>query len=216
LSLVLAPVFQVSHAQDVTKPIIPVPAPAEPAMQTAAPSNPAPPAQPTSLPANAPPVSKNYVIGPKDGLSIAVWKEPTVSANVEVRPDGMITLPLLGDVKATDFTPTQLAAELTTRLEKYINQPLVTVTVLAINSKFLFFTGEGIRGAEMPFDPNINIVQAIIRAGGLTPFAKKSKIVIMRSVNGKQVRIPFDYKKALKTGDQQGVTLQPGDIVDVP
>jgi polysaccharide export outer membrane protein len=129
----------------------------------------------------------------------------------------MITMPLLNDIKATGFTPEQLAADITTRLEKYVQLPVVTVTVTASNSKFIYLTGEGIgHGVTMPYDPNITIVQAIIRAGGLTPYAKQNKMFIWRTVNGKQTKIPFDYKKAMKFGDLQGVTLQPGDIINVP
>jgi polysaccharide export outer membrane protein len=230
LALVLVPACRPLYSQDVTKPIIPTPPPpaAAPAPQVPAqpPAAMSPQATGTAAPGTigtTPPVqpaagvSKDYIIGPKDGLSVSVWKEPTVSATVEVRTDGMITLPILGDVKATDFTPEQLAADLTKRLEKYITLPLVTVTVLSSNSKFIYFTGEGIgHGTTMPFDPNVTIVQAIIRAGGLTPFAKQNKIFIWRTVNGKQTKIPFDYKKAMKFGDLQGVTLQPGDIINVP
>ncbi len=202
-ALLLIPAFASTRAQDETKPIIP------------APPRPAPVQAPPPAPTGPLIVSPDYVIGPQDGLNISVWKDPTLSGSVEVRPDGMITLPLLGDVKAVGFTPTQFAADLTERLKKFVVDPLVTVSVVAIKSKQIFFTGE-IRIGEMPYNPNITILQAIISDGGPTAFANKKKIYILRTVKGKQVKIPFNYVKAVKTGDQQGVTLLPGDTIVVP
>jgi polysaccharide biosynthesis/export protein len=206
LSLIMVSALPVLYGQDVTKPVIPTPPPPAPVQPTAVPS---------STPQTPPVVAADYIIGPKDNLTVSVWKEPTESAAVEVRPDGMISLPLLGDVKAADLTPIQLAQDITTRLKKYINDPLVTVTVLAVNSKFVFFSGE-IKEGAMPYNPSHTPLQAIIEAGGPTQFANKSKIYILRTVKGKQVKIPFNYKKAVKTGDQQGVVLLPGDVIVVP
>jgi polysaccharide export outer membrane protein len=207
LLLVMVPALSALYGQDVTKPVIPVPPPPPAPVEThaAAPGTPQPP----------PAVSADYVIGPKDNLAISVWKEPTVSETAEVRPDGMISIPLLGDVKAADFTPSQLSQDITIRLKKYINDPLVTVTVLAVNSKLVFFEGE-IKEGAMPYNPSLTPLQAIIEAGGPTQYARKTKIYILRTVKGKQIKIPFDYKKAVKTGDEQGVTLLPGDIIRVP
>jgi polysaccharide biosynthesis/export protein len=221
LALILAPAFPLFHGQDV-KPFIPVP-------QAPAPEPPPPP--PVAAPAatgigttpgttpgpvtSAPGVTADYVIGPQDVLNISVWKEPTVSGSAEVRPDGMITMPLLGDVKAVGFKPIDLAADLTTRLKKFYVDPLVTVTVTGVNSKHIFFAGE-IRVTEMPYNPNITVLQAIISDGGPTAYANKKKIYILRTVNGKQKKIPFNYKKAVQTGDEQGITLLPGDTIVVP
>ena len=218
-----------------TQPIIPVPPPAavqapppaqQPALQgqpgaatsgaatpgAATAGSPAPGSQPPVLPA----VSADYVIGARDGLSISVWKEPNVSGNVEVRPDGMISLPLVGDVRADGLTPIGLAAELTTQLRKFITDPLVTVTVIGINSKHIYLTGNILRGGELPYSPDMSPMQVIISAGGPSPLAKKTKIYILRTVKGKEIKIPFDYKKALKTGDQQGVVLLPNDTIVIP
>ena len=207
-ALILVSALPVLYGQDVTKPVIPAPPPPAPAPVQ-------PPAAAPGTPQPPPVVAPDYVIGPKDNLSISVWKEPTESASVEVRPDGMISLPLLGDVKATDFTPTQLAQDLTTRLKKYFIDPVVTVTVLAVNSKLIFFSGE-IKEDAMPYNPSLTPLQAIIENGGPTPYAKKTKIYILRTVKGKQLKIPFNYKIAVKTGNQQGVSLLPGDIIVVP
>ena len=244
LLFVLAPAFPECGGQGVTQPIIAVPAQAPAAVppQLPAPSPiqapipgdvnaPAPAGMPiqapavgaassapgrVASPANLPQVAANYVIGPQDSLSISVWKEANVSGSVTVRTDGMISLPLVGDIRASEQTPTLLAAELTERLKKYINDPLVTVTVLAINSKKIFLTGEIGHPGEMPYDPNITPLQALIQAGGPSAFANKKHIYILRTVNGRQTKIVFDYKKAVKTGDQQGVKLLPGDTIVVP
>jgi polysaccharide export outer membrane protein len=235
LSVILAGTLLSRASAQETQPIIPVPPPATTTQP--APAAP-PPATPPAVtagqagaqvngPSSAPPgaaspnaqppaVSPNYVIGPRDGLAISVWKEPNVSGGVEVRPDGMITLPLLGDVKADGFTPTGLAAELTARLKKFIDDPVVTVTVTAINSKHIYLTGNVGHGGELPYSPDMTPMQVIISAGGVSPMAKKTKIYILRTVNGKQVKFFFDYKKALKTGDQQGIVLLPNDTIVVP
>ena len=207
-SLALVPAFATAACQE-TSPIIPVPPPpAQAAPATAAAVG--------GKPASPPAVSPDYMIGIRDGLSISVWKEPQLSGSVEVRPDGMISLPLLGDVKADGFTPTALGVDLTERLKKFVNDPLVTVTILAINSKHIYLTGYVGHGGELAYSPDMTPMQVIISAGGVTPYAKEKKIYILRTVNGKQVKIPFDFKKALKTGDQQGVTLQPNDTIVVP
>ena len=224
-------VLSAAPAQE-TQPIIPAPRPST-VQAPAAPSTPANPGQtPGQFNAGQSAasgaaaaggqkttvavVSPNYVIGPRDGLSVSVWKEPSVSGAVEVRPDGMISLPLVGDVKAAGFTPTDLAAELTNQLKKFINDPLVTVTVVGINSKHIYLAGNVLRGGEVAYDPDMTPMQVIVAAGGPSPLAKKTKIYILRTVNGKQTRIPFDYKKALKTGDQQGVVLLPNDTIVIP
>jgi polysaccharide biosynthesis/export protein len=204
LSLILFSALPALYGQDVTKPVIPTPPP--PAQ---------PPAAAPGTPQAPPVVAADYIIGPKDNLSISVWKETNLTGSVEVRPDGMVSMALLGDVKAADFTPTQLAQDITTRLKKYINDPVVTVTVLAVNSKLIFFEGE-IKAGAMPYNPRLTPQQAIIEDGGLTQYAKKTKIYILRTVKGKQVKIPFNYKVAEKTGDQQGLVLLPGDVIHVP
>jgi polysaccharide biosynthesis/export protein len=204
--MILVSTIPVLRGQDVTKPVIPAPAPPAPAQ---------PPVTAPGGPKTPTVVAADYIIGPKDNISISVWKEPTESAAVEVRPDGMISLPLLGDVKASEFTPTALAADITVRLKKYFIEPAVTVTVIAVNSKLIFFEGE-IKAGAMPFNPGLTPLQAIIEDGGPTPYARKTKIYILRTVQGKTVKLPFNYKTAVKTGDQQGVVLQPGDVIHVP
>lgn len=157
-----------------------------------------------------------YVIGPDDSIGITVWREPTLSGAVPVRPDGMISLALVGDIMAAGRTPAQLGADITARLKKFLTDPTVAVTVLAVNSKHVFLVGEVVRIGPIPLTSNMNPLQAISAAGGPTQYAKQSHVYILRGEQGKQKKIPFNYKKAIRDGDLQGVTLLPGDTIVVP
>ena len=182
--------------------------------------SPASASQPTPPPASdsrtVSPTSPSYVIGPEDVIQVTVWKEPNLSQSLTVRPDGMISLPLLGDVTASGMTPSLLSADLSSRLKKYINDPLVTVTVVTVNSKRIFLLGEVGHVGGMSVTPEMTPLQAIAAAGGLSPYANAKHIYILRVENGKQRKIFFDYKKAIKTGNEQGIVLVPGDTIVVP
>ncbi len=195
--------------------------PGQAAGQAAAPDATAPAAQtPTQpgAPAAKPAVgvSANYVLGADDAILVTVYKDPTLSGALVVRPDGKITLPLLDDVQAAGLTPMALADDLKERLKKFIVDPAVSVTVTGVNSKHIFFIGEVNKTGPQALDTDMTVLQAISAAGGLTPYAKASHIYILRGPAGKQQKIAFDYKKALKTGNQQGVTLMAGDTIVVP
>jgi polysaccharide export outer membrane protein len=174
------------------------------------------PAPAASVPAGPVAVDPNYVIGPDDSLKINVWNEPKFSDSLPVRPDGMITLPLVGDIRAAGRTPMQLGADITEILKKEITDPSVTVSILMINSKRIYFFGEVVKPGPMPLTPAMTILQAIDTAGGLTAFASKKKIYILRGEPGKQQKILFDYTKAIKTGNMQGIILMAGDTIVVP
>ena len=197
-------------AQQGTRPVLQAtPAPA--ASQAAAPATVLGDARPSEI------SSSTYIIGAGDTLQLNVWKEPGMSvAGVPVRPDGQISLALLGDISAAGLTPMALGNDIAGRLKKYVNEPLVTVTVLAVNPKEIFFIGEIAHTGAITLVPGMTPLQAISAAGGLTPFAKKTKLYILRKVSGKEQKIRFDYKKALKNGDEQGVTLMPGDTIVAP
>jgi polysaccharide biosynthesis/export protein len=178
--------------------------------------------QPQNAVASASPAStggpidpERYVIGAEDSLQITVWKEPTLSGTIPVRPDGMISLVLVGDMRAAGLTPMALSADISQRLKKYIQDPVVTVVVLGVNSQRIFTVGEVNKVGPVMLTPGMTPLQAIIAAGGLTQFANSKRIYILRTVSGKQQKIPFNYKTALK-GDNQGVSLQPGDTIVVP
>ena len=159
--------------------------------------------------------ASRYVIGPQDSLQVTVWKEPTLSGTIPVRPDGMISLVLVGDMPAAGLTPMALGADISQRLKKYIQDPVVTVVVLGVNSQRIFLVGEVMHVGPLMLTPGMTALQAVVSAGGLTQFASSKRIYILRTVTGKQQKIPFNYKQALK-GDNQGVSLLPGDTIVVP
>ncbi len=163
------------------------------------------------------PAESGYVISPDDVLAVEVWKEPEVSANVPVRPDGKISLPLLGDVQAAGLTATALTSDLTERLKKFISDPQVTVIVTQVNSQHIYITGEVNRGGTYPLQPGMTILQGLSSAGGFTPFANLKKIYVMRQVNGKQEKYAFNYKEVIKgKNTAQNIPLLPGDTIVVP
>ncbi|MGA2965882.1 MAG: polysaccharide biosynthesis/export family protein [Terriglobales bacterium] len=188
-------------------------APAQPAASSVSAktaSEPAPKAVSTS------PAGPEYVIGPDDALHIAVWKEADLTATLPVRPDGKISLPLLDDVQAAGLTPKQLAESLTEKLKKYVADPRVTVVVIAINSKRIYLVGEVTKSGPLPMLPNMTVLQALSSAG-LSQFANTKRIYVLRTENGKQQKLPVNYRKLVKGGDiEQNYALQPGDTIVVP
>jgi polysaccharide export outer membrane protein len=162
------------------------------------------------------PAGTEYVIGPEDVLRVAVWKEPDLTATLPVRPDGKISLPLLNDVQASGLTPEQLAVSLTEKLKKYIADPRVTVVVSQINSKRIYLVGEVLHSGATPMLPNMTVLQALSSAG-LNQFSNTKRIYVLRTENGKQQKLPVDYKRLVK-GEriEQNYVLQPGDTIVVP
>ena len=159
---------------------------------------------------------KNFVIGIDDVLAINVWKEPDFSRSIRVRPDGMISLPLMGEVQAAGRTPLQLEQDIVTKLRDYITKPEVTVMVEQINSKNFNILGQVAKPGSYSLALAPTVVDAIAIAGGLRDFAKQKSIYILRSKpGGGQARIVFNYKDFLK-GKNQNVKLGPHDTVVVP
>lgn len=159
----------------------------------------------------------NYVIGPQDTLEISVWKEADLSRTVPVRPDGKISLPLLNDVQAAGLTPTQLRAQITERLKRYVTQPQVTVLVMTINSQRVYMLGEIAKPGAYPLLPGMTVLQAISSAGGFSEYAKTKKIYVLRSDNGKQLKLPFNYKEVIRgIRTEQNLLLKAGDTIVVP
>jgi polysaccharide export outer membrane protein len=159
-----------------------------------------------------------YVVGETDVLRINVWKEPEVSQpSITVRPDGMISLPLLGVVRVTGMTPTEIQQMLAAKLTRFMNKPQVTVSVLDIRSKQIYITGEVVRPGAYPLIAPTDILQMIVRAGGLTPFAHRRSVRVLRVVDGKQQRYEVNYARLLRGEHmEQNIVLQPGDTVVVP
>ena len=159
----------------------------------------------------------NYTIGPQDVLDISVWKEPELTRTVPVRPDGKISMPLLNDVQAAGLTPSQLAAQITDSLKKFVTEPQVTVIVSQINSQRVYIIGEVLRAGAYPLLPGMTVLQALSSAGGFTQFASLGRIYILRNENGKQKKYQFNYKAAISGKDvDQNFTLKAGDTIVVP
>ncbi len=212
--------FAPVYAQQNTAPapaVSPAPAPVA-TVPTQSPTVPAPASsQPLSAAATPPGVDPtHYIIGPEDNLQITVWKEPTLSGTVPVRPDGMISMVLLGDLPAAGNTPTQLTSDITGRLKKYIQDPIVSVLVTGVNSRRAYFVGEVNKVGPLNLGSEMTLLQAISAAGGLTTFAHSKRIYILRGAKGHEQKIFFNYKQALKGDSRQDILLQPGDTVVVP
>ncbi len=175
-----------------------------------------PPSDSTSGKTQAAQAGTDYVIGPDDVLHVAVWKEADLTATLPVRPDGKISLPLLDDVQAAGLTPKQLSDAITEKLKKYIADPRVTVVVNQINSKRVYLVGEVAHTGPMPMLANMTVLQAISSAG-LTQFANTKGIYVLRTENGKQQKMPVNYKKLVR-GEQmsENYVLKPGDTIVVP
>jgi len=185
-------------------------------------------AQPQAARASAPPAATaatatgvtppaDYVIGPDDQLSILFWREKDMSADVVVRPDGKITLPLLNEVQAAGLTPEQLRVKLTDEAKQYVQDPNASVVVKEINSRKVFITGEVTKPGPYALTGPMTVLQLISTAGGLTEYANAKKIIIMRVENGRQVGYPFNYKDVLNRKNmKQNIELKPGDTVVVP
>jgi len=136
---------------------------------------------------------------------------------VPVRPDGKISLPLLNDVQAAGLTAMQLAGVICDGLKKFINNPQVTVSVSEINSRRVYVTGEVTRPGSMPLLPNMTVMQALSTSGGFTQFAKIKNIYVLRVTDGKQEKLPFNYKEVLNgQKPEQNQMLKPGDVIVVP
>lgn len=158
-----------------------------------------------------------YRIGPEDVLEIFVWKEPDLQREVLVRPDGGISFPLAGDLEAAGKTPVEVQEELTRRLQKYIPDAVVTVTVTKVAGYRIFVVGKVNNPGQYVVGRYVNVLQALTLAGGLTPYASENKIKIVRKKGDGEVTFPFHYS-AVKKGQnlEENILLQSGDVVVVP
>jgi polysaccharide biosynthesis/export protein len=160
-------------------------------------------------------VPTDYLIGPDDLLGVTFWRDPDMSGDHTVRPDGMITLPLLKDIKAAGLTPQQLAEQIQQAASKLIEDPNVTVSVRQINSRNVFITGQVGRPGAFPVTGQMTVVQLLSLAGGLTEFANGKKISITRP--GQNTVFRFNYNEVLDGKKlEQNIVLKPGDTVLVP
>jgi polysaccharide export outer membrane protein len=160
----------------------------------------------------------DYRIGPGDVLAIDVWKEPDAStAATVVRPDGRVSLALLGELMVAGSTLQELQDSVSARYARIIRDARVHVTVREVNSQRVYVIGEVRREGAIRIVTPLTVLQALADSGGLTDYAKKKKIYILRADNGRQVKLPFDYNAVLRGRNvEQNITLLPGDTVVVP
>jgi polysaccharide biosynthesis/export protein len=165
----------------------------------------------------ATPDQDKYLLGPEDAIEISVWKEPDLTKQLVVRPDGKITYPLIGEVQAAGKTVKQLQEEILKRLEKYVTDAHVTVILLKAQNYKIYVTGKVNKPGDFLTGKPVNVMQAISMAGGLTPFASPGSITVLRSIGGKEEAFSFNYKE-VANGQflEQNRTLLPGDVVVVP
>lgn len=176
--------------------------------------------RPTSYAPVVPPntaVPKGFLIGPEDVLAVHFWRDQEMSGDVTVRPDGMITLPLVGDIRAAGLTTESLKVQIEQAASRLLTEPNVTVAVKEINSRKVFITGEVGKPGPYPLSGPRTVMQLIAVAGGLLEYADKDNIVVLRTIDGQQKSYKFRYSDVSRgKGLEQNIELQPGDTVVVP
>ena len=164
----------------------------------------------------------DFLLGPEDVLIVTVWKNQDLSREVVIRPDGMISMPLIGDVPAANLTANNLAKRISDRLTEYMASPIVSVQLKEVNSYFIYVLGEVSKPGKYPLKSYANVMQGISLAGGFAPFARKNKIKVLRvTTNGSnekhQIEIPVQYDDILKGNATVGnFYLRSGDVIVVP
>jgi len=187
------------------------------AQQPTPPPPAATPAPAAAVASAAVPLPDDYVIGPEDVLSVVFWRDKDMSADVTVRPDGKISLPLLNDVQAAGLTPIQLRDRLVEVSKQFFEDPSVSVVVKNMNSRKVFVTGQVTRPGPYALVAPTTVLQLISIAGGLGDYAKSEKISIVRNEGGKQTSFKFNYKEVINSRRlDQNIELKPGDTVVVP
>ena len=158
-----------------------------------------------------------YHIGPGDVLEISVWKDESLSRELVVPPDGIISFPLIGDMDVNYLTVTDVRKGITKKLSEFVPDATVTVMLLSLNSLRAYAIGKVNKPGEFPITIETTVMQILSMAGGLNPFANGDKILILRQINNKTVKIPFNYSQVMKGESlQQNILIQRGDVVVVP
>lgn len=164
-----------------------------------------------------PQVDPGYRLGAEDTLLVSVWKDEQLTREVIVRPDGMFSFPLVGDIQAEERTVEDIRSDLVKRLTKYIPNPNVSIAVTKVISYKVYVLGRVAKPGEYVIGHYTDVLQALSLAGGLTPFAAENEIKVMRRVRGEQYAIPFRYGDVRKGRDlEQNILLQRGDVIMVP
>lgn len=162
------------------------------------------------------PPSSQFILGASDVLRVSVWKNVELSQTVTIGPDGFISLPLVGDVKVAGSTADQLSKTLASRLSAFLVNPQVTVSVVEIRSRQVFILGQVGKPGAFPLITPIHVLQLIAEAGGLTNFANRKGIVVLRPDQGTVKKIAVNYNHVIRGDSKQDIALQPGDTVVVP
>ncbi len=158
-----------------------------------------------------------YLIGPGDVLDISVWKDEALTRSCVVRPDGAISFPLIGEIRATGKTAVQLKEEMEGKLVRYVPELVLSLDVRQVNSLIIYVIGKVNSPGRQVVNANINVLQALATAAGLNPFAKRNRIKIYRQQNGKTEILPFEYDEVVDGKRlEQNIRLQRGDVVVVP
>jgi polysaccharide export outer membrane protein len=163
---------------------------------------------------NAP--TADYQIGPEDVLDISVWKNPELSRKVPVRPDGKVSLPLVNDIQAAGLTPSELREQLAKKLAEFVPTPEVAVIVAEVQSLRVSVVGAVKTPGRFMLKSPATVLECIALAQGLTEFANRDKIVVLRQEGSTAKRIPFNYSKVAGSSDQENFFVKPGDIIVVP
>jgi polysaccharide export outer membrane protein len=159
----------------------------------------------------------DYRLGPEDVIEISVWKEEGLRKDLLVRPDGMVTFALAGEIPVAGRTADEVRADVTERLKRFLSNPVVSVTVLKVAAQKIYVIGRVNKPGEFASGRYIDVLQALSMAGGLTPFAAPDDIRVMRRSGAKQIAIPFRYSEVIRGRNvEQNIILKPGDVVVVP
>jgi polysaccharide biosynthesis/export protein len=169
-------------------------------------------------PSTGPLADSTYTVKAGDTLLVSVWKEPDLQGPVLVRPDGMFSFPLAGQLDARNKSVAELQQELTTKLKKFISDPVVTVSIQEIKGNKVYVIGQVQKPGDFVVNPRVDVMQALSMAGGTTPFAALGDIMILRRTDsGQQQALPFKYTDVVRGRNlQQNIMLQAGDVVVVP
>lgn len=158
-----------------------------------------------------------YRVGAEDVLEISVWREDALKKEALVRPDGGISYPLIGEVQVAGKTVLEIREEIAKRLEKFIPDPAVSVSIFKVGSQRVYVIGKVNKPGDFPVGRHVDVLQALSMAGGLTPFADANDIRVMRREGDRQVVLPFEYGRVVRGQKlEQNIQLHPGDVVVVP
>ena len=176
-----------------------------------------PSAAPAMAAAGEAPRKDDYLIGPGDVLDISVWKDEALTRTCVVRPDGMISFPLLGELRAADRAPSELREEIQKKLSRYVPDAILSLEVRQVNSLVVYVIGKVNAPGRFVMNSNIEVLQALAAAGGVTPYAKQNRIKIFRNGEDETTIYPFEYDEVLSGRRlEQNIRLKRGDVVVVP